>query len=82
MFTVLKFFHRSLLQQMARVQKGEAVGNAAGALNIVGHHHQRRVVVGLDVDQQLIDFPGRDRIQPGAGLVATLPDRPVSIAWL
>ena len=69
MFTVLKFFHRSLRQQMAPVEECDAIGNAAGALNVVCHNHQRCVVIRLNVDQQLIDLRRRDRIESGAGLI-------------
>ena len=69
MFTVLKFSHRSLRQQMAIVKKRHAIGNAASALNIVCHNDQRRVAIRLNVDQQLIDLRRGNRIESGAGLI-------------
>ena len=69
MLTVLEFFGRSLRQQMALVKKRHAVGNAASALHIVGYHHQRRVAIRPNVDEQLIDLCRGDWIKSRAGLV-------------
>ena len=69
MFTVLKFDHRSLRQQMAIVKKRHAIGNAASALDVVCHNDQRRVAIRLNVDQQFIDLGRRNRIESGARLI-------------
>ena len=48
-------------------QEGGAVGDARGLLHVVGDDDDR--VVALHLHHQVLDLPGRDRVERGAGLV-------------
>src|SRR5215213_3758016 len=48
-------------------EEGRLVGHARSLLHVVRHDHDR--VVLLELEHQIFDLPGRDRVQGGAGLV-------------
>src|SRR5215211_3986244 len=48
-------------------EEGGLVGHARGLLHVVGHDHDR--VVALELQHQVLDLAGRDRVERGARLV-------------
>ena len=52
---------------MAKVHERGRVRNARGLLHVVGHDHDR--IILLEVKDEVFDLRGRDRIQCGARLV-------------
>ena len=46
------------------------VGHGASDVDVVRHNQDRRVDLGVDVDQQLAEVGGTNRVETRVGLVA------------
>src|SRR4051794_3199725 len=66
---VVKFPCGALRDDMALVQHDQFVANSSGTGNVVSDDDDGRLAGRLQVDQKLVDFPRRDRIETAARFV-------------
>ena len=67
--TLLQLFKTALNHHLALIEQGQPVRDCLRAVQIVRHYDGRHMMLLLELENQIVDFPGADGIEAGGGLI-------------